>query len=278
MSSEAIEVTTGLSLRRPGRWEALALLVLLLAAGVRETRPLALLVLGAGFVLAARRGDGTAWTWGAVLPVATSLTWGLLPAPIAPPGAVACADPLSPPALWRFAEAVLVLAVLGIAARRLRADRASLSLRLPGVRVAALAAVTALAVGPLALLVAEPLARPFFGEFHLQLGAIGALAPALLFALSNATMEELAYRGALQRWGARALGATGALLFQALVFGFAHSGPDFVASPLPVLLTVTAGGLAAGLIVRRTGSLLLPIALHTAFDIPIYFYFACRIT
>ena len=59
----------------------------------------------------------------------------------------------------------------------------------------------------------------------------GAIVPALVFSASNGAMEELLYRGALQGWAARAIGRSGAFVFQAAVFGFAHAGPDFVASP-----------------------------------------------
>jgi membrane protease YdiL (CAAX protease family) len=38
-----------------------------------------------------------------------------------------------------------------------------------------------------------------------------------------------------------------------------------------------AGGLAAGLIVRRTGSLWLPILVHIALDVPLYYAAACRL-
>jgi membrane protease YdiL (CAAX protease family) len=56
-------------------------------------------------------------------------------------------------------------------------------------------------------------------------------------------------------------------------------GPDFL-NPLvavPVLVAVSAGGLIAGLIVQRTGSLLLPIVIHMALDVPLYYAFSCRL-
>ena len=67
------------------------------------------------------------------------------------------------------------------------------------------------------------------------------------------------------------------LVGQAVVFGVAHTGSDFVASPLPVVLAIVAGGLIAGLIVRRTGSLWLAIVVHIAFDVPLYYAAACRL-
>ena len=36
-------------------------------------------------------------------------------------------------------------------------------------------------------------------------------------------------------------------------------------------------GFVAGVIARRTSSLALLIAIHAAADIPIYFYWACRV-
>jgi len=193
------------------------------------------------------------------------------------PRGAAAAAPLSPFALWRLAEAAIALGALALVARRLRADRASLSLRWPGPTTVVLACAGAVAAGPLALVLSAAVAAPFFGGFRLELGLAGAIVPALVFSASNGAMEELLYRGALQGWAARAIGRSGAFVFQAAVFGFAHAGPDFVASPAPVVLALTAAAMLAGLIVWRTRSLLLPIAVHAAFDIPIYYYFACRV-
>jgi membrane protease YdiL (CAAX protease family) len=43
----------------------------------------------------------------------------------------------------------------------------------------------------------------------------------------------------------------------------------------PVMAAMTAGALIAAVIAIRTRSLLLPIAIHVALDLPIYYYFAC---
>jgi membrane protease YdiL (CAAX protease family) len=98
-----------------------------------------------------------------------------------------------------------------------------------------------------------------------------------MLAVANGTMEELAYRGALMSWLRPPIGARLALLGQAVVFGAAHSGTDFVAAALPVILVIAAGGLVAGLIVRRTGSLLLPIVVHICFDVPLFYAAVCRL-
>ena len=60
-------------------------------------------------------------------------------------------------------------------------------------------------VAPLALiggtvLGSDLLGGSFFGTFALDLSQPLALAPALLFAVSNALAEELSYRGALRVW------------------------------------------------------------------------------
>ena len=79
-------------------------------------------------------------------------------------------------------------------------------------------------------------------------------------------------------WTARIAGPTAALGIQALAFGLGPTGPDYVVSPVPVIGLLVVAGLVAGLIVRRTGSLLLPIAIHVAVDVPLYYYQACRLS
>jgi membrane protease YdiL (CAAX protease family) len=105
---------------------------------------------------------------------------------------------------------------------------------------------------------------------------VSAVVPALLFAIANASMEEATYRGVLLRWVMRSHGPMLAMAVQAAAFGLAHGvGGAFAGSPLPVVAATAATGLAFGAIALRTGSLLLPIALHAALDIPIYYANAC---
>jgi membrane protease YdiL (CAAX protease family) len=59
------------------------------------------------------------------------------------------------------------------------------------------------------------------------------------------------------------------------VFGLAHSGPDVLASPILLSIGLGFGGLIAGVIAVRTRSLLLPLAIHVGFDIPLYYGLAC---
>ena len=71
-----------------------------------------------------------------------------------------------------------------------------------------------------------------------------AFLPALLFAASNSLAEELAYRGAMRTWLAPSLGVTGANLAQAVVFGLAHTGEDFVGieAVIPTMLAMIVVG------------------------------------
>ena len=255
---------------------SIPILLLILGALVRETRPIVLAALLAGVGLTVWRDRSDKWAWAATIPIGVALCWGLLPTPLAHPGGADCANPLSPPALWRVGESAVVLASVGLLAWTLRTPLATLGLRRPSRPVVWLSVGGFVVFGPLALLLGATLARPFFGSFSLELGQPAAVVPALLFAVSNGVMEEIAYRGAFLSWMARVSGLWPAVVLQAVLFGLAHGGPDFTGSPLPVMAAMTAGALIAAVVAVRTRSLLLPIAIHVALDLPIYYYFACR--
>jgi membrane protease YdiL (CAAX protease family) len=237
-----------------------------------------LVALVVGTLVLHRRGSAAAWLWAALVPLELRLAWAsVVPASVST--LADCGSPLSPPAIDRVLEAGVVLGGLALVAWWMGADRAGLSLRLPNRVVTALALAGPVVVTPIALVVGPLLTGPFFGEIRIEMGVASAIVPALTLALSNGLMEELVFRGAILGWGARVIGAGPAIALQAVLFGLAHTGPDFL-NPLvalPVLLAVTAGGVVAGLIVRRTGSLLLPIAIHVALDVPLYYAFACRL-
>ena len=188
-----------------------------------------------------------------------------------------CGDPVSPVAWLRVAEAATVIAALLLLARHLGTTLRGLGLARPTRRELGLGIAAILVIPVPGLYLGAILAEPFFGPMRLELAQPLAILPALALAVANGTMEELAYRGALMGWLSRAAGPTFALIGQAIVFGLAHTGTDFVASPLPVVLVIVAGGLVAGLIVRRTGSLWLPILVHIALDVPLYYAAACRL-
>jgi len=236
-------------------------------------------VAGSGAVARAARSP-LIWLAAGFVPVVVLAGWRLIvPAPL-PTGDV-CGQLLAPTVLWRLGLFAAVMGSVAVLARWLPADRASLRLVWPSRLVVALSFFFAFVVGPLALLLGPTLAEPFFGAVGYQLGT-GPLAAitfvgALVVALANGTLEEVAFRGALMGWGSRALGPLGANVLQAAVFGVVHVGADFTANPVPVMFAVGAGGFIAGVIARRTNSLLLPIAVHAAFDLPLYYAFACRV-
>ena len=251
------------------------LVLLALAAVVVPLRLPILLGLAAGTAVAIARDAPVRWAWAAAVPVALSLAWGAWPAPPAAADGSDCANLGSPVAAWRMAEAFVVLAALGALAIALRATRTSLLLRWPGRRVVRWSIAGFLVAGPVALVVGPILARPFFGDVGYDVTMVGAIVPALLFAVANGSMEELIYRGALMGWSAKVMGVGPAVVGQAVVFGLAHSGSDVIGYGVPLSLALGVGGLLAGVVAIRTGSLLLPMAIHIGLDIPIYYAFAC---
>jgi membrane protease YdiL (CAAX protease family) len=255
---------------------AAVVLALVVAALVLPLRPIVLVGLGAGALVAPRRSV-VSWACAAGLPVALVLAWGAVVGNLARTDLVDCANPASPAAIARVVEALVVGGLVVLLAGRLVVDLGSLGLRRPG-RLEVLLGVLAVAVIPAAsLLLGSLFAEPFFGSIRLHISDPLAIVPAAMLAIANGTMEELVYRGSLMAWLTPLLGAAGALVGQALVFGAAHTGGDYTGPALPVVLVVGAGGLIAGLIVRRTGSLFLPIVVHACFDIPLYYYVACRV-
>lgn len=67
--------------------------------------------------------------------------------------------------------------------------------------------------------------------------------------------EELLFRGALYTWLRTRLSATATIAITASVFALIHQSPTF----MPLALAV---GIAAGILRERTGSVLVPIAIH----------------
>ena len=234
-----------------------------------------LVVLVAGAAVAIRREAPVRWAWAAAVPVAINLAWGLWPAPTVALDGTDCASLGSPVAIWRLLESIIVLASLMAFAVVLKASRSSLLLRRPARAVVRWSVVAFLVSGPVALLMGPLLARPFFGDVGYDVTMLGAIVPALIFAIANGTMEEVVYRGALLGWSSKVMGVAPALVGQAVVFGLAHSGADVVGNGIVLSVALGIGGFIAGVIAIRTRSLLLPIAVHVGLDIPIYYAFAC---
>jgi membrane protease YdiL (CAAX protease family) len=238
---------------------------------------LVLLVLGVAWLH--RRRSDLAWLWAALVPLAVRLAYEIVIA--APrPSLADCGNVLAPAAVSRAIEASVVVGSVAVLAITLGAGGRSLALRWPSRLVVACAALGLLVGAPLAVLIGPLLTSPFFGEVRIETGLPSAMVPALVLAGSNSIMEELAFRGAMLGWGSRAIGPRPALVLQAALFGLAHVGSDFL-NPfvaVPVLAAVMAGGLIAGSVVQRSGSLLLPIAIHAALDVPLYYAFGCRLS
>jgi membrane protease YdiL (CAAX protease family) len=260
----------------------LPVVVLASGAAIPVLRPLVLVILAVAAVATAVGGRArtpTGGAWLATLPAAVGLTWAALAGtPMPLPDALHCGDLLSPPTVTRVVQAVLVLGTLALLVR-IVGDRAALRLGWPtDRRVSALAIIAPFVLIPGALWIGPLLARPFFGDVALATGDLGALVPAVTFAVANAAIEETAYRGALLGWSTPALGLAGAVLGQAVVFGFAHLGAD-VSGAAPLLwLGMTASGVVAGFVAVRSRSLLLPFTVHAALDVPLYYAFACRVS
>jgi membrane protease YdiL (CAAX protease family) len=266
------------------RLPALGLVALVgVPAVVRETAPF--VFVGVLFIYLFTRRFGTRSTAiAAVLPAAAILVWRSLPQPLAVAGAVDCANLLAPPAVWRFAEALIGLAAIALLVLDRRTSLAEIGFRRGSRRVRLLALAALAVITPIALYAGTRFGDPsmgnlFFGNYTLDFSQPLALVPAVVFAASNAVAEELAYRGAMRTWLVPSLGVVGANVAQAVVFGLAHTGADFVGAQgaIPVMLAMILTGFVGGVIARRTNSLTLLIAIHLAADIPIYFYWACRI-
>ena len=242
------------------------------------------LLLGLLATLARRRdrADGPSraaiLAWAGCLVATVNMAWDSLGLPASVFRAANCADLLSPFALLRAAGAVVVLTCVVLVLRLVRAAPSEIGLRWPS-RAWVIVSLAALpAIGTAAALIGPPLAEPFFGPVPSAAADPRALLPALVFAIANSVMEEAAYRGALLRWLTPSIGLLSALALQAAVFGLAHGvGSDFVGSPLPVMAATAAAGLVLGALAIRTNSLLLPIAVHIALDIPVYYGKVCGV-
>ena len=249
--------------------------ILLLAALVPELRPVAAVVLvaGWGILRAARRPEAIAWA--AVLPVALVLPWPWLLGADTPLGSAGCTDPASVIAVRRVAVAAFGLAVVAALARTHGSGLTELGLRRPRAPEAAVAFAALLVLAGGGLVVGPWLARPFFGDLDFP-RPIAALVPAVAFGVANGVLEEISYRGAMQAWLGRAMPMAWAIGVPALVFGIVHAGPEVLAL-LPVHIAVmVAVGVAGGVARARLGSLWIPIGVHVGADIALYVGLACR--
>ncbi len=262
---------------RTGLAVGLAVVGALAVAALLPPLRLPLLIALVIALLVAPRGAAWRWALAAGVPVALIMSWGGLLGERLVPEVIACADPLSPKAWERVLEAVLVLGAIALLARFLGTRVRDLGLHRPTRAEVSLGLIAVVLVPIPSIYIGSILAEPFFGPMDLDISDPLAILPAFTLAIANGTMEELAYRGALMAWLTRAAGPVVGLVGQAVIFGLAHTGSDFTGPQLPVVLFIMLAGLVAGLIVRRTGSLWFVIAVHIAFDVPLYYAAACRL-
>jgi len=249
--------------------------ILLVAALSPGLRPVAAVVLLAGWgaLQVARRPEAIAWA--AVLPVGIVLPWPQVLGLDSPLGALGCVDPLSAIAMRRVAVAMFGLAVIAGLARAHGSGLEELGLRRPGRREAAVAVCSVLVLALGGLVIGPWLARPFFGELDFP-RPVGALLPAVAFGVANGVLEEVSYRGAMQAWLGRVMPLAAAIGLQGLAFGIVHAGPEVLAL-LPVHIALMAAvGVAGGVARARLGSLWIPIGVHVGADIALYMGLACR--
>ncbi|MFF3670644.1 CPBP family intramembrane glutamic endopeptidase [Microtetraspora malaysiensis] len=95
---------------------------------------------------------------------------------------------------------------------------------------------------------------------------VGSLATMTVLALCVAFWEEWAFRGVLLRLPEKALGSWWALALSAVVFGLLHA-PNANATAMTLIGIAVAGGLVLGGGFLLTGSLWLPIGIHTGWNL-----------
>ncbi len=264
-----------LTLRGPGPLAGTGPAVLLVGALVPSFRPLAALLIVAGWLVLRGWRHPAAVAWAGVLPLAVVLVWPWVLGADAPLGDPACRDPLSVIAVRRVAVAAVGLALIAGLAVAHRSGWVELGLRRPTRFDATAATGGGVALVAAGLFFGPLIARPFFGELDFPV-PLAALLPAVVFGVANGVLEEVLYRGAMQAWVARAAPMAVAIAIQGLVFGIVHVGPEVV-DLIPVhAALLTAGGIAAGLARWRFGSLWIPIGIHVGADIALYVGLACR--
>ena len=250
--------------------------VLLLAAAlVPGLRPVASVVLLAGWLLLLVRRRPEALAWAATLPVGVPLVWPWVLGVDVPLGEVACVAPFSDIVLRRSVVAAVGLGLAGLVSAVHRVGATELGLRRPGRAEAAAGLGGLLVLGIGGPVIGPIVAEPFFGPLEYAT-PIAVIVPAVVFGIANGVLEEVAYRGVLQAFLGRLVPIAAAIAFQGLVFGIVHAGPEVVGL-LPLhIATLSAVGIAAGIARWKLGSLWIPIGIHVGADIALYVGLACR--
>lgn len=134
-----------------------------------------------------------------------------------------------------------------------------------------LAAIAISVVASIALVTWAELFQPDLEAFRAMVprgNYLVLISAALGFALLNATMEELIWRGAIQSWLIRHTGIWLAILMQALSFGALHWA-GFPSGWSGVALATIYGGML-GWLRHATGGLVAPIVAHILADVTIF--------
>ena len=231
---------------------------------------------GTGSVVGAR--EPTGWTpWGfwptAGLGLAVLAAWQGLQMLVAVPfvvGVPAGAEPLAgnPDYLTAatFVSAVGGIALVLLFARRKGGSRLRyLAMRLPGAREVLLWIVAAVVVAVAAGAVGMLFGRPAVPDWWLGMyGASSApLVLMLAVALAAPLFEEALFRGLLfPGWSRSRLGATGTILLTTALWSALHLQYDVYDMGQVFVL-----GLLLGLARHRSGSLVVPVAMHVAVNV-----------
>ena len=249
--------------------------LLLIAALVPGMRPLVAVVLLTGWVTLLYRRRPEAIAWAATLPVGVPLAWPWVLGIDLPLGASGCVEPLSGIVVRRVLVAGVGLGLATAVAIVHRSSVEEIGLRRPGRAQATVAVGSVLVLGLGGTFIGPVVAQPFFGRLEFATPP-AVIVPAILFGIANGVLEEVAYRGVLQAFLARLVPVAAAIMFQGIVFGIVHAGPEVVAL-LPLHIALLSGaGIAAGVARWKLGSLWVPIGIHVGADIALYVGLACR--
>jgi uncharacterized protein len=163
--------------------------------------------------------------------------------------------------IWYIVVSIPILVGTIMAARILKysADDIGLKGSYPFIQI--LAAPAGLILGALAFLILRP--EPWTKEFTIQ----ATISPALVLLVFTGLVEELAFRGVLQR-ASRALGSWG-WVYVAAIYAILQMGQGSA----EYCLYVFGVALLFGFLVKRTGSILGVSLAHGLFNIGLYLVF-----
>jgi membrane protease YdiL (CAAX protease family) len=150
---------------------------------------------------------------------------------------------------WFSILAVILYAGIVASIRLLKPDMKSLGIRLPARRHLPLEAGVAL-FGFVLGYIEWHILRP--NSLIQTLDARNLAAPIIILFVSTGLMEELLFRGMLQRYAGEAMGWLPGIIFVSLLFAVLHTGWESWAD----VVFVGSVGLLYSFVVRRTGSLL----------------------